>query len=369
MLRAARATTSRDALARAFERGFLGLLPLLWLAVLLSVWISRDVVAFDFHHYYWPAGDRVLHGLSPYVHGPWYPSEVPVGFVYPAPTALTFAAVAVLPRGFGDVLFTAFALAAPLMTLRVLGVRDWRVYGVVLLWPPVTFGVQTANLSMIFTLAVALIWRARDRDLAVGVLLGVIVAMKLFLFPLGLFLLATRRYVALAYGVVTALCISAAAWLVLGFDELSRYRATVREFSPLREDVGYSVIGLGERLGAGRPLAYAIALACAGSAAVACLVLGWRGRESAAFVLGLSACLLATPILWLHYLAFLLVPLALRCPRLRPMWAVPLLLYVDLAEVHPTTLQVAIALMLMALLVAAALRADDPWRGRRVVPA
>lgn len=348
---------------RALEHALFGVVPVLWTAYLVYTWTARDVIAFDVHHYYWPAGDRVLHGLTPYVHGPWYPSEVPVGFVYPAPTAVAFAGVAAFPRGLVDVVFTVLALAAPLLTLRVLEVRDWRPYGLVLLWPPINFGSQTANLSMLFTLAVATMWRYRDRPRVVGLIFGIVVAMKLFLFPLGLFFLATRRFAALAYGVATAACVTIGAWLIVGLDEVPRYRETVKEFTHLREDYGYSVVGFVDRVGGGRPIAYAVAVAAAGSAAVACAVLGWRGRESASFILALAVALLATPILWLHYFVFLLVPVALRCPRLCPLWALPLLLYLDVAEVDPSTRQVAIALAFLLVVIGWSLSAKDRSRG------
>lgn len=346
---------------RALEHSLFAIVPVLWIIYLVVLWISRDVVAFDFHNYYWPAGDRVLHGLSPYVHGPWYPSEVPVGFVYPAPTAALFAGVSAIPRGAGDVIFTVVALAAPLQALRLLGVRDWRVYGTVMLWPAVGFGAQTANLSMLFTLAVAAIWHYRDRPRAVGLLFGLVVAMKLFLFPLGLFLLATRRFAALGYAIATTVCVTTAAWLIVGTDELDRYSAIVEKFTSLREDYGYSVVGFVEDVGGGRSAGYAVAITLAGSVALACAIAGLKGRHSASFILALSVALLATPIVWLHYFVFLLVPIGLRCPSLHPLWALPLVMYLDIAEVNPTALQVALAMTLAALVVAGTLRRDDPF--------
>ena len=58
---------------------------------------------------------------------------------------------------------------------------------------------------------------------------------------------------------------------------------------------------------------------------------------------------------------FLLVPIGLRCPSLHPLWALPLVMYLDIAEVNPTALQVALAMTLAALVVAGTLRRDDPF--------
>ena len=46
--------------------------------------------------------------------------------------------------------------------LWLLEVRDWRVYGVVLLWPATIEAVQTANASLPLTLLVAIMWRYRE---------------------------------------------------------------------------------------------------------------------------------------------------------------------------------------------------------------
>lgn len=353
---------TRASLTKALEQTLFILVPALFLTLFLRHWADQDAIAFDFHNYYWPAGDRVRHGLTPYVHGPWYPSEVPVGFVYPAPTAVLFAGIAVIPREIGDVLFTALSIAAPLLTLRLLDVRDWRPYAVVLLWAPTIFGFQTANLSLLFTAGVAAMWRYRDNAPVTGVIFGVIVAMKLFLAPVGLFYLATRRFAGLAYAIATTVCLTAVAWLIIGLDEVARYRDTVEDFTHLREDYGYSLIGFVQSVGESRLLAYAVAGVFATATALACVVMARRGRESAAFVLALGVSLLATPIMWLHYLALLLIPVALRCPRLHVLWALPILFFFDGQLVDPSTPQVAFTLTLAAGIVAAALARPDRWR-------
>ena len=68
-----------------------------------------------------------------------------------------------LPPEAADWVATAFVLAALVGALWTLGVRDWRVYGVTLLWPPVIDAYQTANVTLPLALLVALIWRYRDR--------------------------------------------------------------------------------------------------------------------------------------------------------------------------------------------------------------
>jgi hypothetical protein len=69
------------------------------------------------------------------------------------------------------------------------------------------------------------------------------------------------------------------------------------------------------------------------AAGVALLVLAWRAvrvtdtafeRDRVSLSVVLAAALVLTPILWLHYLVLLLVPIALARPRLSPLWLVPL---------------------------------------------
>jgi hypothetical protein len=47
-------------------------------------------------------------------------------------------------------------------------------------------------------------------------------------------------------------------------------------------------------------------------------------RDRRSLILCLAAALVVTPILWLHYLVLLLLPIALARPRLSALWFVPL---------------------------------------------
>ena len=80
-----------------------------------------------------------------------------------------------------------FALA-----LWLVGVRDWRVYGVVGLWPQVAGEMRVSHLTPLLCVLAALAWRTRHDRLAPGLAVGVAVAMKFFAWPLGLWLAARR---------------------------------------------------------------------------------------------------------------------------------------------------------------------------------
>jgi hypothetical protein len=147
---------------------------------------------------------------------------------------------------------------------------------------------------------------------------------KLFLWPLALWLVATRRYAAVGYGALCGLVLNAVAWLTLGLDEVHRYSRLMDALVTAEEKHGYSLISLALRVGAAHSSAYGLAICIAVGTCVACMRLGRLGHECAALALALAASLLASPIVQLHYFALLVVPFAVARPRLSLAWALPL---------------------------------------------
>jgi hypothetical protein len=319
---------SRRALHRlALEHALFGVVPVLFTVFIIQLAVGRHSFAVDFHHAFWPAGQRVLHGLTPYA-SPGSPQVgAGIAFVYPAVGALLFAPLALIPHGLADALFASLNLAAALAAIRMLGVRDWRLYGLVALTPAVISGWQTANVTLLLVLGIALAWRHREHPVVAGALVAVIVSVKLFIWPLGLWLLVTRRYAALAWAIGLGLLMNALAWSVLGFQQLHRYAALVHAVSHAEERTAYTLMGLGMHLGTGAGAAYVAGLAVAATAALACVLAGRRHHDQSALLLSIAVSLLATPIVWRHYFALLIVPLAIARPRLSPVWLIPLALH------------------------------------------
>jgi Glycosyltransferase family 87 len=339
----------------AAQHAFFGLVPILFTAYVAYIAVDAHSFAVDFHYAFWPAGQRVLHGVSPYVS----PSSPQVGegiaFVYPAVGATLFAVLALIPHGLADALFATANLAAALATLRVLGVRDWRLYGLVALLPAVISGWQTANVTLLFVLATAVAWRHREHPLVAGALVAAVVSVKLFMWPLGLWLLVTRRYAALAWTIALGVLMNALAWGLLGFGELHRYSQLVHAVGRAEERSAYTLMGLGMQLGAGRTTAYAVGLSVAGCAALACALAGRRRHDQSALLLSIAVCLLATPIVWRHYFALLIVPLAIARPRLSAVWLLPLVLHAC-PVIGPLTWQLLLALASSGTVLAVLLR-------------
>lgn len=338
------------------------------ITVVLGYALVGHGFAFDFNNQYWVAGRRVLDGLSPYDLG-WQDINNHIGFPYGAVAALLFVPFGLLPQGLADAVFTGLLLAAIPATLRLLGVRDWRVYGIAFLWMPVIEAWGYANVSLLLLLGVALMWRYRDRPVVAGLLLALLVSIKLFVWPLGLWLLGTRRYAALAYATACGLALNLAAWAVIGFDQLGPYvkvlgLITARTDTHNKTTLRWVLV----HFGAVRPVAYALMLALAGALAVGCFVLARRGREKPALMLCIALAFVATPVTWPHYWVLLIAPLALLRPKLGPVWAIPVAMApaAMLPLLGYAAAGAAIQNALAAAVVIAALRSSE--RAGAVVP-
>ena len=199
----------------------------------------------------------------------------------------------------------------------VLGVRDWRCFGVVFLWPPVDLPIQTGNMTLRSRLAAALAWRYRNPRSCRPGSLGVTLAAKLFLWPLVVWLAVTRRVLT---AVLAVACRGRADRLVMGRDRLRRVRRVPGAHAAAR---GRRRHGLLHALhGGSRPRpavsARTASLARGRAALLAALVLvGRRGDERRAFILAIAASLALTPIVWLHYFALLLLVVSLVQPQAR----------------------------------------------------
>jgi hypothetical protein len=306
------------------------LLPAALTVVAVMAWrllLRGPSVAFDFQYAYWPAGHHVLLGLSPYA---WTHTQIVnrVEFVYPALSAVLFAPLALIGRSAGSVLMMLLAIALVPATLRLLCVRDTRVYGVALLWLPVYGAWQTANETVFMMFGLACVWRWRERPLVAGFLTAAMLSLKPVLWPLFLWLLVTRRWRASISTLCFALALNLAAWSVIGFGQIGRYLSAVSADTKAGWRVGYGVPALlghfGAGLTAGAVVMLALSLVLAAAVLHAAVI---KRDELRALALTVALALASSPLVWSHYLVFLLVPLAVARPRLHWGWLLPVLLW------------------------------------------
>jgi hypothetical protein len=163
-----------------------------------------------------------------------------------------------------------------------------------------------------------------------GAIVAVLIMAKLFLWPLWLWLLYTRRYAAAALSAALGATLTVAAWWGIGFAGFQEYPRLLSRLTELVGTNSYSTFALIHATGLSGSSTQRIVLA--GGAMLLGLA-AWKFRavrtDDRAFVAALGVALLATPILWPHYLVLLFVPIALRRRTFSWLWAMPLLLWAD----------------------------------------
>src|SRR5262249_56682751 len=89
----------REVWSRGANHGAFAVVPLILTAFILSIALSHHQFAVDFHSAFWPAGKRVLDGLTPYASPDSVSARHGFAFVYPAPSALLFSGFTWRPIG------------------------------------------------------------------------------------------------------------------------------------------------------------------------------------------------------------------------------------------------------------------------------
>jgi hypothetical protein len=278
-------------------------------------------IGFDFRGTLWEPARALLDGA------PIYPEPtrdaVVVGnpAVYPPVFILASVPLAVLPVSAASWLWFFVLGAGVLASMWTLGIRDWRCLVLAVTSPVVVHGLYYGNLTVLLVLPLALAWRYRDRARIAGLAVGVAVAAKLFVWPLVVWLLLTRRFRAAAWAVGSAAVLVLATWTLIGFEGLRDYPRLLRVVQDVYAIRSVSLSTVAGALGASVVVAVAVA-ACAGLAclAVAAWLVGRADGDRRAFAVSVAACVIASPIVWPNYAALLLVPIAITWPRLAPAW-------------------------------------------------
>ena len=350
---------TREGLRQAGHRlsPVLAILPVAVLAIMLWAGASQDILAIDFHQSFRPAAEAVLNGISPYPPPITESMAARDAFVYLPFGAIIFTPFVVLPPVAADLVVTGLMVLLALAALRIVGVRDWRCYGIAILSPTLVSAIQTANLTLPLLLALAAIWAARHRAVLPGLVLALTLATKLFLWPVFIWLVATRRYRAAVASAATTAVLVGGSWALIGFAGLGDYSALLRMLAHSLEHDTYTIFALASDLGAPDLIARGIGIAFGTATLLGCWFLGRRGDEQRSFTLAILTSLLLTPIIWLHYFTLLLVPIAIVHKRLSLLWATPLLLWLFVqGNGNGTSFQTAWTLGVAALVALLVLR-------------
>ena len=326
------------------------------IAGLVGMSAAEGLLAWDVRFAYLPAAEAILDGESPYpaVDDPILEDQK--GYVYPPQLVLLLVPLTVLPVPVASFLVALGMLALIFATLYVLEIRDLRCYAAAAIWVPTISGVLLGNVSIPLAFALAIVWRYRDALWPPAVSLSLAVSAKLLLWPMFVWALAMRRVrtVALALGV--GALVTVAAWGVIGFAGVAEYPDLLERLSEIQSERSYSIVGMASTLGLAESVGQVATLVVGGALLVGCFVLGRRGDEERSFTCAVAATLALSPIVWLHYLVLLLVPLAILRPRFSLIWLLPVVLWVSprpgYAEGYETFMPGLVAATIVAVLLA-----------------
>jgi alpha-1,2-mannosyltransferase len=322
-------------------------------AAAIAVFSSEsDRIGFDLRAGYLPAAEAVRDGDSPYADPDDPNLDLRRTYVYPPQVAIGLIPLTWLPTDLAAFLVFLASVAALLGAVALVGVRDVRCYAAVLLWAPTWNSLDTLNVSSALALGVALLWRFRSTLWPVGATLGVMVSVKLFLWPMLAWVGLTRRPAAAILALALGFGVTLVSWAVIGFAGLADYPELL---SRVDDQENYSIAAIANEVGLGA-VGPALAAIVGGALLVAAIWWGRREQEVRSFTLAVAASLALSPVVWLHYLTLLIAPLGLARPRFSGLWLLPIVLWVSPRDengggLHPFVPMVVVGALIVLLLV------------------
>jgi hypothetical protein len=303
----------RGAVTRVGTIVVLGILPVAALVTMFVVGLTGGPLSGDFHYELYPQAKILLHGDNPFPPAGWDPLAQS-NLIWPPLSAFLVSPLTIVPPGAADVVIVLIGLACFALSLWLVGVRDWRIYGVVGLWPEVVGEMRVSHLTPIVAVLVAAAWRYRDTRNLPGLLVGLSVGVKFFVWPVGLWLAAVRRT---REALLAAVVAGASLLLVLPYMGIEDYAHRLSKLGRAFDQDSYTLFGLLVQAGASDGVARGATFAVG----IGILVAMWRYQS---FALAIAVALVLSPIVWLDYFALAALPLALARPRLSAIWFLPI---------------------------------------------
>jgi hypothetical protein len=243
---------------------------------------------------------------------------------------------------------------------------------VAFLWFPTLHAFRLGALTPILFLGIAGCWRLRGSRYE-QLPLAAIIALKLFLWPLAFWYAARRGLRALAAAAILFVGILLLSWALVGFAGVTEYPALLRRLQDQWAPDGYGLGTVLHRAGLSNG-ALDAALLFVGlllSTAVAQAVRARRLADEEALALFVGVAVVVSPVVWMHYLSLLVIPLALLEPALSAAWFLPLVLWLTPYEQSSGLLwRVELAMLVVVFSIVLALRRSrHRLRGARVAHA
>ena len=147
--------------------------------------------------------------------------------------------------------------------------------------------------------------------------------------------------------VAIGLAVVLASWAAIGFAGFTSFPDQLHEID---FNSSYSLVAMAAALGFDPVIGRLAMVVVGGALLVGAGHLGRQGEDARAFTCAIIATLALTPVVWLHYLTLLTVPLAISRPRFSAVWLLPILLWVCPRGWNGDGLQPYIPALLVALL-------------------
>ena len=310
------------ALRRLRDPLLLFVLPVTF-AILLALlgYAASWPIGFDFRGTLWEPARAFLDGTPIYPEPTRAAVDIGNPTVYPPLFILASVPLALLSAAFASWVWFFLLACCVFAAMWIVGLRDWRCHVLAIASPVAVHGYFFGNLTVALVVFVALAWRYRDRAWIGGLAVGTAIAAKLFVVPLVVWLLLTRRFLAAAVAAGSAIVLIVGAWALIGFEGFREYPSLLRLVQEVYAIRSVSVPAVAASFGA----SVDVAIAIAGAAGIAGLAIAaWIVRhgdgDRRAFALVVAVCIVASPIVWVNYTALLFVPIAITWPRLAPAW-------------------------------------------------
>ena len=305
MDRNALASLARTALPILAVLSFVG-------GVAATLAVAGDTLGHDFLAYH-QAVERVTNGA------PVYDMSFTVAggfglFFYPPPFAVMVLPFALLSPLTATWVWIGLSLAAFLVGVAILpvsrSVRWWIVLLAGLSFPFV-HAVKLGQVGPILFLAFAIGWRGIDDPVRLGVSSAVGAAIKLQPGLVLVWALLTRRFRAVAVGIVVLVVLAVAATLVTGPGAWVDFVTLLRAVSdPIATERNVTPGAIAYQLGAPTTVAAGVQLLSTVGVVVAFLAAIRWSTDEASYLVAVIASQLVSPILWDHYAMLLLLPVA-----------------------------------------------------------
>jgi hypothetical protein len=325
--------------------------------------VAGETLGFDFLAYH-VAVRRLLDGQQ--VYDMSFQAVQGWGLFYYPPAFLPL----IVPFGFLDAtvatwLFVALSLVAFAIGVAILpvsrSVRWWIVLLAGLSWPFV-YAIKLGQVGPILFLTFAAGWRWLDEPVRFGLAGAIGAAIKIQPGILFAWALLTRRWRAIAVGLVVLAVLSILATMLAGLSAWTDFLTLMRRVAdPIATERNLTPGAVLFRLGVDAGVAGLVQIASTIAVVALVVFAALRATAEASYMVAVSASQLLSPILWDHYAMLLLLPVAYLLSS-GARWAIliPLVTATPLITVTPPAAYPVLFFVTLIATLAVGLRRPEP---------